>query len=205
MLNHQIKGVLFDFDGTLTKPGAIDFNLVRKTLGCPLDMPVLEFIEQMATAKEKQNAHALLEDFEIKAARASIPHDGAETLVQKLIRHGLPVGIITRNSLRCLEIAFQNFSKVALTDFDPVLTRDAPLAPKPSGEGICFCAGKWGLKPAEVLMVGDFMLDVQAGRNAGATTAFLDNAIETAFPKLDGDFNIHHLSQLDDIIGLNTN
>jgi len=30
-----IKGVLFDFDGTLTIPGAIDFFDIKDSLGCP--------------------------------------------------------------------------------------------------------------------------------------------------------------------------
>jgi hydrogenase expression/formation protein HypE len=201
--NHQIKGVLFDFDGTLTKPGAIDFGLIRKKLECPQDKPVLEYIQSLATAEQRRHAHSLLADFEIEAARASKPHEGAEVLVQKIIACGLPVGIITRNSRKCIQEALKNFSALDIKNFDPVLTRDDPLKPKPSGEGIRFAAQKWGLAPAEVLMVGDFVLDIQAGFDAGAMTVLLDNGLESAFPKLDGDFVIHHLDQLEDLIGLN--
>ena len=40
-----MKGVLFDFDGTLTKPGAIDFTAIKQTIECPHDMAILEFIK----------------------------------------------------------------------------------------------------------------------------------------------------------------
>ena len=40
----MIKGVLFDFDGTLTRPGSLDFPAMKAELGCPLDQPILEFL-----------------------------------------------------------------------------------------------------------------------------------------------------------------
>ena len=42
---HRISAVLFDFDGTLTKPGALNFSQFKKSIGCPVDRPILEFIE----------------------------------------------------------------------------------------------------------------------------------------------------------------
>jgi len=56
----QIKAVLFDFDGTLTKPGALDFNRIKSELGCPLDRPVLEFIQNLPTAAQRKQATAAL-------------------------------------------------------------------------------------------------------------------------------------------------
>ena len=42
-----IKAVIFDFDGTLTKPGTLDFPSFKKSLGCPVDQPTLEYIENL--------------------------------------------------------------------------------------------------------------------------------------------------------------
>jgi len=42
-----VKAVLFDFDGTLTKPGSIDFNLIKRVIGCPAESFILEFIETL--------------------------------------------------------------------------------------------------------------------------------------------------------------
>jgi hypothetical protein len=41
----MIKGVLFDFDGTLTMPGALDFPAIKREMGCPPDFPILEYLE----------------------------------------------------------------------------------------------------------------------------------------------------------------
>jgi hydrogenase expression/formation protein HypE len=40
---YRIDGVLFDFDGTLTRPGALDFSVIKRAIGCRADTPVLEF------------------------------------------------------------------------------------------------------------------------------------------------------------------
>jgi len=45
MKSFHVKAVLFDFDGTLTQPGALNFTKMRETIGCPQDMAILEFID----------------------------------------------------------------------------------------------------------------------------------------------------------------
>ena len=52
----RIKAVLFDFDGTLTKPGALNFSLLKETIGCPADLPVLEFIESLPVPEHRKEA-----------------------------------------------------------------------------------------------------------------------------------------------------
>jgi phosphoglycolate phosphatase-like HAD superfamily hydrolase len=38
----MIMAVLFNFDGTLTEAGSIDFASIRKAIGCSSETPVLE-------------------------------------------------------------------------------------------------------------------------------------------------------------------
>ena len=40
----RLRAVLFDFDGTLTHPGALDFAAIKREVGCPPDQFVLEWI-----------------------------------------------------------------------------------------------------------------------------------------------------------------
>ena len=111
MLNrpYRIKAVLFDFDGTLTKPGALNFPLLKKTIGCPEDSPVLEFIENLPTSFQRDQAFSILERFEEKAAVSSEPNSGAQDLIHYLRSKGLGIGIITRNTLSSVERALKNF------------------------------------------------------------------------------------------------
>ena len=41
---YRIDAILFDFDGTLTQPGSLDFSVIKRTIGCPETMPVLEYM-----------------------------------------------------------------------------------------------------------------------------------------------------------------
>ena len=82
MKNKIVKAVLFDFDGTLTHPGALDFARIKQAVGCPPDQPVLEYIEAMSDPAARTLAHGMLEDFEMAAAGASEPNAGAEALVR---------------------------------------------------------------------------------------------------------------------------
>ena len=88
----QIKAVLFDFDGTLTQSGAIDFSVIKKAMGCPVDSPVLEFIDGLGDPSEREKARAILNRFENRAAENSKPNDGAENLLSNLSSKGVPFG-----------------------------------------------------------------------------------------------------------------
>ena len=195
-----IKAVLFDFDGTLTQPGALNFPLLKETIGCPADIPVLEFIENLPASRMREEVEAVLERFESNAAADSLPNDGAEALVPYLRSKGLHVGIISRNSLESIKQALKNFKNLDPSDFDLIISRDAPVKPKPSGDGILMAAEKLNIDVKQVLMVGDYVFDIQAGIDAGAVTMFLSNASKPVTPEVDSDYAISNLKELKDII-----
>jgi hydrogenase expression/formation protein HypE len=197
-----IKAVLFDFDGTLTKPGALDFTLLKNTIDCPSDIPVLEFIDSLPTSLEKEETISLLERFETKAAAYSEPNDGAESLIHYLRSKGLDMGIITRNRLLCIERALQNFENITISYFNVIISRNTPVKFKPSGDGIRLAAQKLSLDVKEVLMVGDYIFDIQAGKSAGCNTAFLDYGTVCGDFKIESDFTISHLDEIKKIVGL---
>ncbi|MDM8552331.1 HAD-IA family hydrolase [Desulfobacterales bacterium HSG2] len=205
----SIKAVLFDFDGTLTKPGALDFSALRKAIRCPADMPVLEFIEGLPTSEEQRDALAKLEQFELDAAEKSEPGPGAEDLVRYLHLNGIPVGIISRNSFQSINRALKNFKEIGKSDFDIIISRNDPVRPKPDPDGILLAAQRLKIEPEEVLAVGDFIFDIQAGQRAGAITVFLENdpgdqksAVEDQKLKFRSDYTISHLGELKGIVRL---
>ncbi len=167
----RISAVLFDFDGTLTRPGALDFAAIRRQIGCPPERPVLEFIEAMDSIEALRRAHGILEAHEMAAAALSEPAPGAEELVRQLTAHRVPCGILTRNSRRAVERALENFPGLGPEDFAVLFTRDTPVAPKPSGDGVHLAAAHFGVPVEKVLVVGDFVFDIEAGHRAGAVTA----------------------------------
>jgi len=197
-----IRAVLFDFDGTLTEPGSLDFGIIREAIGCPKGRPVLEFINGMSSQAERAEATRILNEYEAEAARRSRPNAGAEALLRFLRARGLKVGIISRNSLASIETALKNFECIQPSDFAVILSRDDPVSPKPSPEGILAAAGALGVPVTQVLVVGDFVFDVEAGRKAGALTAFLTNRSSSHPCALPSDFTLEHLGELKDIVSL---
>ena len=200
----RIKAVLFDFDGTLTEPGGLDFALIKQTIGCPPDQPILEFIESLSDSDQKAIALSELDRLENDAATLSEPNTGAEALLVYLQSLGLSLGIISRNSMQSIRIALSNFSRIGEADFDIVISRDEPIAPKPSPEGILLAAEKLNIDPKEILVVGDFIFDIQAGNSAGATTVLLSNTSDSPPRSHESHYTIARLEDLIPIVRLNT-
>ncbi len=198
--HHSLKAVIFDFDGTLTLPGALDFPAIKKALGCPLDRPILEFIQTIQDSQERQAALTRLDDFETQAAATSQPNPGAQEQVRWIKQHKLAVGLITRNSRASVMRALENFDRLGPGDFDPIITRDDPLEPKPSGDGILWAARHLQIRPQEILVVGDYLFDTQAGRAAGAATVLLDANQDPRLIDAVCDFRIQSLHELTPIV-----
>jgi hydrogenase maturation factor/phosphoglycolate phosphatase-like HAD superfamily hydrolase len=197
---YRIKAVLFDFDGTLTRPGALNFTRIKHALGCPPEIPVLEYITSIDDPDARQAAMQQLDQFEIEAARTSMPNPGAQPLVKWIKSLGLPVAVITRNSLGSVLCALKNFNEIGPNDFDLIVTRDTDVAPKPSGDGIIWAAKELGVACSDTLEVGDYLFDPQAGLNAGALTALLDPDSDPRLSSTICHFRIRHLDELRPII-----
>jgi len=198
----QIKAVLFDFDGTLTKPGALDFNCIKTELGCPLDKPVLEFIQDLPTAAQRKQAATALNKFENAGAKNSQPNCGAEELIAWLKDRDIRIGIISRNSLRAIELALQNFRTIGPGNFDLIVSRDDPWSPKPSPEGLLWACTQLGVEPPETMMVGDFVFDIEAGQRAGTVTVLIDKQSKSPDLSASSDHTISHLSEVKKLIRL---
>jgi len=197
-----ITAVLFDFDGTLTRPEAIDFAALRKLLDCPPGMPILEYIETLPSRDAQARAHRILDEFEMAAARASVPNDDAEELVAFLQSRGIARGILSRNSRGSVMAALANFSAVSGDDFSVILTRENAGRPKPHPDGVIVAAKLFGVPPSGILVVGDFVFDIAAGSAAGARTALLTNGRAALPIQPAPDFTVARLGELRPILDM---
>ena len=130
--------------------------------------------------------------------------------MRRLRRHGLKVGVITRNGREAVDVALARFEHLTAADFDVIVTRDDPVRFKPAPDGLLYAAEHMGVAPGRMLMVGDFVLDLIAGRHAGCVTVYLTNGgapgswdSEPACPEDEAcDFVIDALDELDGIVRL---
>ena len=190
----MIRGVIFDLDGTLTRP-VLNFNGIRQELGFSLGPPhILDRIEALS-GPARERAWTILCRHEERACALAELNEGGAALFAFLGREAIPHGVVTRNADATTR---RTLARLGIAP-RPVVTRDSGLAVKPSPEPILFICREWSLLPAEVLMVGDYQDDVFAGQSAGARTAFLRNgaAVPAGLP---ADYCIGRLDELIEII-----
>ncbi len=195
----MIRAILFDFDGTLTRPEAIDFPKLRDLLDVPAGTPILEYLEALPSPAERDRRLRILAEFEAAAARASLPNEGAERTIRALRDRGLKLGISSRNSRDSIDTALANFETVRASDFEVILTRENSGRQKPHPDGALQAARLFGVSPAEMLVVGDFVFDIAAGHAAGALTVLITNGAPP--PTIDPAPD-HLIAALPELLGL---
>ena len=162
---HAVRAVIFDLDGTLTKP-LLDFDAMRAEIGLPPG-PILEQLAH-ADAATRARADEILRRHEREAIARATLADGCAELLARLAALGIPAAILTRNVREVVEIFARTFG----FSFAAVYTReDGPHKPSPAG--VYALCEKMGAAPADTLVVGDYKFDILAGQRAGCTTALV--------------------------------
>jgi HAD superfamily hydrolase (TIGR01509 family) len=201
MSTGRIDAVLFDFDGTLTRPGVLDFDLIRREIGCPPHEGILKFVESRKTAEERARAEEILLVHERRAAAESLPNDAAEETVQQLRRVGLRIAILTRNTRESVERAFENFEHLRSDWFELVITRDEGEPLKPHPGSVLEAVRKLGVEAERLLMVGDYRHDIEAGAGAGSWTALIrGDETKPWMEEISPDYVVRSLGELPGIL-----
>lgn len=161
----RIGAVIFDLDGTLTQP-ILDFDAIRRETG--IDGPVLEGLLHLG-AEARRRAEEILERHERDAAAASTLQAGAAELIDELRRRGVRTAVLTRNSRESLRCVLERHS----LRFDALRSReDGPNKPDP--RPVLELCEQLGVAPAETLVVGDYLFDLEAANSAGAISVLLE-------------------------------
>lgn len=172
-----VRGVVFDMDGTLVSQ-ELDFDAIRVEIGIPAGMPLLEAIAFFDDDR-KRVADDILEKHERRAAEQAQLYPGVQDFLNYLNSRGIPQALLTRNSRWSAEMVLSRHG----LRFHPVWSRDDG-PPKPQPHGIWHICATWQIDPADVLMIGDYIHDVEAGRNAGTKTALITHGRNWPFAHL---------------------
>ena len=186
------KHWVFDLDGTLTLP-VHDFSVIRQTLGVPQGIDILGYLASLPDT-EAEPLHDKLNAIETELLERIEPAPGTIQLIEALQRRGSRIGILTRNKR---DIAVRTLDCLGVGGYfleECILGRDeAP--PKPDPEGLFRLSVRWKTVPAEMVMVGDYLFDLQTGRNAGAATIHVDRTGSFLWPELT-DIGVRTLEEL---------
>lgn len=158
---------IFDLDGTLTLP-VHDFGFIRQELAIPDNEDILGHLETLPPELAARR-HKRLDAIERELASQATAAPGVHDLLDHLVRCDHHLGILTRNSR---DVALLTLEAIGIRHHFSaahVLGReDAP--PKPDPAGILYLQKNWQVESDKLVMVGDYLFDLQAGRSAGTAT-----------------------------------
>jgi HAD superfamily hydrolase (TIGR01509 family) len=162
----MVHGVILDLDGTLVD-SHLDFAQMRREMDLPPGVPVLEALEAMPPG-DAARCRDILQRHERAGAERATLMPGVDHFLEQLEERQLRTAVVTRNSRAMAE---RMLSRLAHR-FDDLLSRDdGPVKPDPWA--IYRICEAWGVEPPQVVVIGDFYFDVEAGRRAGARTVLL--------------------------------
>jgi HAD superfamily hydrolase (TIGR01549 family) len=178
----NIKGIIFDLDGTLIKSN-INFLEMRRRIinylkSLKLDSridasnSIPELIESVINKVEDEElrrkilkkTNKLMNDVELKSLTSVSQIKGVEQTLKTLKDKGFKIGVLTRS---CREYALKSLEKTCLKNLvDCLIARDDVDEPKPNPASALKLIEKMKLTPKEVLMIGDHVLDALCAEKA---------------------------------------
>ncbi|ODV62405.1 putative haloacid dehalogenase-like hydrolase [Ascoidea rubescens DSM 1968] len=171
--DYQIKGIVFDMDGTLCVAQTWMFQEMRDALNITKKIDIIDHLNSIADENVKFESHYKIFKIEEKAMNEMKPQNGLFELMKFLDKNDIKKTICTRNNMTPVihfKSKFLNDTKLN----EPIITRDF-FPPKPSPKPILHIAEKWGINPKNLIMVGDSLDDMRAGANAGCGTILISS------------------------------
>jgi phosphoglycolate phosphatase-like HAD superfamily hydrolase len=196
LMEKRVKGVLFDFDGTLVYLG-VDWGAVRKQLAALAKKYKVSFSEASVSQSIRDGYKSLLKNPKTKkdaqkyldgsyrilkeAETAGVDKGrlvpGAKEVLKWLVEADIPVAILSNNDSSCVKKAFAKFG---LPVPAVIVGRDTVSSPKPSTEGAELALKFMGLEPGECWLVGDSQPDLEVGKSLGCNVIYIQPAaVET--------------------------
>ncbi|MBF5007961.1 HAD family hydrolase [Diaphorobacter caeni] len=182
----NVRAVLFDLDGTLID-SAPDLGAAADMLRVARGLPSLpiEAYRHMAGAgargmlkvgfdmtPEHPEFPALREEFfnnyEARIHESTFQFDGVPQLVEALVAHSLPWGVVTNKATRFTSLIVERMPLFATAG--AVVSGDTTPHSKPHPAPLLEAAKRMGIDPVQCIYVGDDERDIIGGKAAGMLT-----------------------------------
>jgi phosphoglycolate phosphatase-like HAD superfamily hydrolase len=213
-LDPKYKAVVFDMDGTFmdtkvnyTKLANVVFDEMR-SIGVPENaidrsngsrselssgmewMKANDMSEELDSIGKRISKRAT--DVELENAHLAQPFEGSLEVLDLLKKKGYKTGILTRGGRRYAECVLDLFD--LLKDFDVIVARDdyPDNESKPSPIAMQHVANAIGVRPDEILYLGDHVFDWMTARDSGAGF----------YGVLSGNYNINNWKAINDDVQL---
>jgi phosphoglycolate phosphatase len=205
----NVQAILFDLDGTLIH-SRIDFDRMRAMVAdmaesCGIQREhfkskdVLGMLEEACASVQdpdslRAKVNSELIAIELEATDNAVEAEEASSVMEWLRESGIKVGIVTRNSPQAVG---RMLMQIPLPH-EVLLTRvDTPRV-KPDPLHLHLALERLQVRPAEGVMVGDHLMDIQGGKAAGMRTLGIltPDRPRDFFDAVEPDGVIQHLNEL---------
>lgn len=184
-VKEPVKAVLFDLDGTLLSL-PINYDELRKRLRehaskFNLNYEFRRIIDDIEEASRtlgerfRRDCYEIVELYECEAALKPVPEEGARELLEKLKKSGLKVGVVSRNSKKCVTLSLERLGMAGHVD---VIVGREDAKPKPSPDPLLHALKTLGVRAEETAFVGDHPYDLAAATAAGVRFIALGDKIK---------------------------
>ena len=214
----NVRGVIFDLDGTIIRfsPKIAEAKklFLQKLKELGIDSPlitrerpieiILRYLERTGKAGRKQLmkiANDCFLPYEKSAVEEAELRPGAGRVLRKLKELDYRVGLVSNNSKVGVELALKRFNLRVF--FDDIVTREDVQWLKPHEEPLLTAMKNLDVKPWETVYVGDSVLDVVAGKRAGALVVMISSDARESLrvpARVSPDYLIKGLEELIDVV-----
>ena len=214
----NFKTVLFDFDYTLADSSRGVFECINYALE-KMDLPQAPFdrVCRMIGLSLSETLHRLTGESRPELAEAftrlviekgdqvmadrTVLFEAVPKTMEKLIRHGLAVGIVSTKLRRRIEAILRRDNCFHL--FNVIVGGEDVAVHKPDPRGLFSAMNQLCSEPAETLYVGDSVVDAESARRAGIGFVAVLSGVtpEIDFKEFPTLGIINHVSELPEQIG----
>ena len=183
----KYKVIIFDLDGTLVETKinfrdmkiaivnelkekfGINFNEEQayKTRVTEILSYALSKVDEIQKSSVKQLVFDIAEQFEVPASRNAKLRNNVIAVLKELKRRGIKLVVFTNEGKRVTKFLLESFGIAEY--FNVVVTRDDVEALKPNPRGVLKIIDFLKVDKAEVLLIGDSIIDIETAKNAGVT------------------------------------
>lgn len=198
---------IWDFDGTLfdTYPMITPAYLAAlKSFGISADKKeIYRLLKEKSSAAVAKKYHLNFTEFTqafhyYEQADNFLPKSfpAVKEVLQKIVTQGKCNMILTHRSFLSTRKLLE---KEQLDNyFTEIVGPENNFPRKPDPSSLNYLLKKYQLTPEDTVMIGDRLLDVKAGKNAGTATVFFDN--EGLLKNIPADYHVTTLKQIEDFI-----
>ena len=188
----MIRGIVFDFDGTIVDSMPMVFNALNdalkrrslptiesELLGAMAGLPVIDIISSKAHISESVAKEVEKDVFEAYTSFCSVHCQllpNVESTLKTLKSKRIKLGLFTTTPIKPLMAVEKKFS---LKDYFDIMIAKEDAKNKPNPEGLNKIIAEFGIKKDECLYVGDSPIDILTGKAAGIKTIAVTTGIAT--------------------------